>query len=69
MQINEAIGLLDKYFSSGVSDEAIAWERIRKELVEGQKPSTNSAMDAILTLYGKHGTLNEMSGVALPILM
>lgn len=49
MQINEAIGVLDKYFGDlQLNPREVAWQCIRKELVEGQKPSPNKAMPKCL---------------------
>jgi hypothetical protein len=43
MQINEAIGFFDDFVAKGnKAFSKLAWDCIRKELVEGQKPTTNN---------------------------
>ena len=47
MQINEAIGVIDKMAIGFYTEGEIAWQIIRKELVEGRKTPDNSQSDAI----------------------
>ena len=42
MQINEAIGVIDKLAIGFYTEGEIAWQIIRKELVEGRKTPDNT---------------------------
>ena len=51
MLIDEAMNLLDRYFSNlELCGQVEAWQCIREELVDGQKPTTNSASTKLPTL-------------------
>jgi len=47
MEINEALLILDRSMDGASGCFKSAWATIRKELVEGQKPTTNIASRAI----------------------